>query len=248
MPTPEQLVTIRETLISTYAQMGLWGEARPAWPLPAEVTRGTDSHLAFLTLVYTISGGRDPVSLWQAARRTYAADLSLFDPQRLAYAKAPELIKPLHHHGLTRKPTSEATIWQRIGQALVMRADGSVQKLLANNQYDARRLLSMLGRSKTTFPILSGEQTAPRWLYGLASEGQQPLLEAASLPVPLSPTAALALEGLGIQARTVSAAVFAPLDALGRRGCQQRQPIQTLCPAARQCPVAQFCRFGHLAG
>ncbi len=148
-------------------------------------------------------------------------------------------------------PLAQATAvssydWQRIGQALVMRASSSVPKLLADNNQDAQRLLSMLKSNKAIFPILSGKQTAPRWLYGLAREGQQPLTQLDALTVPLSPTATVALMGLDVQASRVSAAVFASLDALGRLGCRQRQPTQTYCPAAQQCPIAQFCRFGQI--
>ncbi len=245
MPTPKQLMRIRETLINTYAQTGIWGEMQPAWSLPEGVARGSDVHLAYLTFVFTISGGREPISLWQSAQTTFRATPTLFDPRIVAHQQPAALIKPLRAHGLLRKAKSNATVWQRIGQALVMRANGSVQKLLADNHYDALMLLTMLNRNKTTFPILSGKQTAPRWLYGLAHEGQQPLSHAASLPVPVSPKATLALEGLEIQTSQVSAAVFTPLDALGRQGCHQRQPSQKQCPVAQQCPVARYCRFGH---
>ena len=244
MSTSKQRKIIRDILISIYAETGLWGEVNPAWSLPEGVGRGTDEHLAFLTLVYTISGGREPISLWQAARDTYAAAPTLFDPMRLAYAKPAALKEPLNEYGLTRKVASEATIWQRIGQALVMRGGGSVKKLLLDNEQDAQQLLSMLGRSKTTFPVLSGKQTAPRWLYGLANEGEQPLSNLQKLVVPLSPAAKLGLKGLEIDVDVVSAAVFGPLDALGRLGCRQRPLGESLCPAASQCPVAQYCRFG----
>jgi hypothetical protein len=248
MTTPEQLAAIREILVGAYSEVDLFGESNPAWLAPDGIGRGEDVHLAFLTLVYTISGGREPVSLWEAARNTYTADPSLFDPQRLAYIKPTELRDPLRQYGLSRKAASEATVWQRIGQALVMRAGGSVKKLLADNGHDVQTLLSMLGRSKTTFPVLSGKQTAPRWLYGLATEGQQPLVGTRKLAVPVSPAASLALEGLEIKVESVSAAVFGPLDALGRLGCRQRPSGSGQCPVASQCPVAQFCQFGRLLG
>jgi hypothetical protein len=246
MYTPEQLTVVRDTLITTYAQVGLWGERQPSWPVPEGVERSSDVHLAYLTLVYTISGGRDPVALWQAARETFTAVPTLFDPHTLAHQKPADLIEPLQAHGLLRKAKSEATIWQRLGQALVMRAGGSVKKLLADHDNDTQSLLAMLARSKATFLVLSGAQTAPRWLYGLAHEGQQPLHNREQLVVPNSPAVTLALAGLEIEAKKVSAAVFAPLDALGRLGCRQRRATQLNCPAARQCPVAQFCQYGRL--
>lgn len=240
----DRRATLRAALLAAYADPGLWGETDPAWPLPAGVERGDDPHLAYLTLVYTISGGRDPGPLWEAARRTFANDPELFAPQFLAYAK-PALLRPrLQAYGLAQKPKSEATVWQRIGQALVMRAGGSVRKLLADHGFDATQLLAMLAQSKTTFPVLSGAQTAPRWLHGLAAAGAQPLIDVERLAVPVSPAGARALEALSVGGSQVSVEVFGPLDALGRRGCARRQPSQAICPAAAECPVAGWCQYG----
>ncbi len=235
---------IRDRLIQAYTETGMWGVVNPAWALPEGVERGSDVHLAFLTLVYTISGGRDPVKLWNAARQTFAGDGELFDPKFLAYAKPAALIDRLHVHGLTQKPTSEATLWQRIGQALVMRAGGSVQKLLTDHDHDAKQLMVMLARSKATFPVLSGKQTAPRWLYGLTAVGNQPLKNARSLPVPVSPHAKRALESLTIHTNKISALAFESVDALGRYGCIQRELSHDSCPVVNDCPVAQFCKYG----
>ena len=244
MSTEERRAAIKQTLLAAYRQEGLWGESEPARPLPAGVDRGSDPHLAFLTLVYTISGGRDPVPLWQAARATYEDDPSLFDPQFLAYCKPKEIEARLQAHGLTQKRKTEATVWQRIGKALVMRGGGAVAALLAKHDHDARRLRAMLAENKATFPVLSGPQTAPRWLYGLAACGDQPLTGASELPVPVSADGERALASLQVAGTKVSAAIFAPLAALGRRGCRQRQADQPRCPVAPACPVAGFCRYG----
>jgi hypothetical protein len=179
------------------------------------LTPGSDAHLAYLTLSYALSGGREPGQLWQAAADTYTADPQLFDPHFLAHAKPADLLPRLRAHGLLRKK-SEATVWQRIGQALVMRAGGSVQKLLAEHDYDAHKLMAMLAKSKTTFPVLSGPQTAPRWLYGLATAGGQPIVHAADLPVPISPAVGRALASLSLEAETVPADLFDVLDGIGR--------------------------------
>ncbi len=240
----EQRQELRDRLVAAYAGDGLWGVTNPVWPLPAGVARGSDEHLAYLTLVYAISGGREPGTLWAAARQTWADDAGLFDPQFLAYAKPDTLVLRLQKHGLSQKPTSEATVWQRIGQALVMRAGGSVAKLLAAHENDALRLLDMLARSKTVFPVLSGPQTAPRWLYGLTAVGQHPLQNSTQLTVPVSPAAARALAALTIPASKVSAEAFDAVDALGRYGCAQRKSTQPLCPVAASCPVADFCQYG----
>ena len=137
----------------------------------------------------------------------------------------------------------DATVWQKIGQALMMRAGGSVQKLLADHDYDANKLMDMLKANKTTFPVLSGEQTAPRWLWGLAQAGGQPIQGSARLGVPVSPNAARALASLEIEAEHVSAEIFTVLDRLGRHGCRQQKEALN-CPAAGDCPVAKYCRFG----
>jgi hypothetical protein len=190
----------------------------PAWLLPEGLLRGSDEHLAYLTLAYTLSGGREPESFWQAARRTYQAEPELFDPRFLAYADPAALGPRLARQGLARKLPSEATVWQRIGQALVMRAGGSVSKLLADHDYDAAKLRAMLGRSKSTFPVLSGPQTAPRWLYGLATVAERPIQGAGELPVPLSPLVARALRRLNVTAESVPAALFERLAAWERQG------------------------------
>ncbi len=244
----EQREEIRDRLVTAYAAGGLWGVTDPAWPLPSGMVRGTDEHLAYLTLVYTISGGRDPAALWESARHTFAEDAELFAPPFLAYAKPAALVPRLQQHGLSQKPTSEATVWQRIGQALVMRAGGSVTRLLAEHENDALQLLAMLANSKTTFPVLSGPQTAPRWLYGITAVGQHPLKNSDQLTVPVSPAAARALDSLTLSASQVSAGVFDALDALGRYGCSQRKPASTVCPVAPSCPVADFCQYGVTAG
>ena len=244
----EQREEIRDRLVTAYAAGGLWGVTEPAWLLPSGMVRGTDEHLAYLTLVYTISGGREPQMLWAAARQTFAADAALFDPQFLAFANPPTLAPRLQKHGLSQKPMSEATVWQRIGQALVMRAGGSVIRLLADHENDALQLLAMLANSKTTFPVLSGPQTAPRWLYGITAVGQYPLKNSDQLTVPVSPAAARALDSLTLPASQVSAGVFDALDALGRYGCSQRKPASTVCPVAPSCPVADFCQYSVTAG
>lgn len=189
----------------------------PARSLPPGLARGSDPHLAYLTLAYTLSGGREPESFWEAAHRTYEDDPELFEPRFLAYADPKTLVPRLRKHGLARKLSSEATVWQRIGQALVMRAGGSVAKLLADHDHDAAKLMAMLARSKTTFPVLSGPQTAPRWLYGLSSAGEQPIRGAADLPVPVSPAVARALGRLNVMADTVPVELFEPLEARGRQ-------------------------------
>jgi hypothetical protein len=185
----------------------------PARPLPPGLARGSDPHLAYLTLAFTLSGGREPETFWEAARRTYEDDAELFEPRFLAYAEPAKLVPRLRKHGLARKLPSEATIWQRIGQALVMRAGGSVSKLLADHDYDAGQLMAMLARSKTTFPVLSGPQTAPRWLYGLSTAGEQPIQGAGELLVPVSPAVARALWRLGAPVDSVPAELFGPLEA-----------------------------------
>ena len=244
MTTPDT-ASIRDDLLTAYATTGLWGESNPAYPLPAGIERGSDSHLAFLTLSYTLSGGREPITFWEAARTTRDHDPELFDPHFLAYIPPKQIVDRLAVHNLTRKPKSEATVFQRIGQALVMRAKGSVSDLLAQYGHDARQLLAMLQANKATFPVLSGPQTGPRWLYGLAIAGKRPLTGAARLPVPVSPAAKLALKSLEIATEHISAAAFDPLTALGRHGCHQRQRDQRQCPAATICPVARYCSYGQ---
>lgn len=238
----ERREAIRATLLAAYQSGGLWGETDAAWPLPEGMARGEDRHLAYLTLVYGISGGRDPVPLWQAARQTAVTNSELFDPQFLAYTKPSAIADPLRQPRVAHKK-SDVTVWQRLGQALVMRAGGSVKQLLADHAFDAHKLLAMLQASKTTFPVLSGPQTAPRWLYGLAQAGGQTVTGAERLPVPVSPAVGLALEALLIEADKVSAEIFPALDALGRLGCRQRWPSQTECPVAADCPVAANCQY-----
>lgn len=213
-PGPTQWGFLRERLLVVYG--GNWPreEANPAWPLPAGLERGSDPHLAYLTLVYTISGGRQTWPLWKAARRTWAADPELFDPLYLAHAKPAALLPRLTVYGLLRKSKTEATVWQRLGQALAMRAQGSVQQLLADYDYQAGRLLAMLAQNKATFPVLSGPQTAPRWLYGLASVGKQPIEGAAELPVPVSLAVTRALQAMAVEVEVVPAGLFDVLGAL----------------------------------
>lgn len=237
--------TIRARLLAAFESGDLWGGTDPAYLLPQGMTRGEDRHLAYLTLVYGISGGRDPSSLWQAAGQTTVTDPELFAPQFLAYTKPSVIADRLRRPGIAQKK-SDITVWQRLGQALVMRAGGSVRKLLADHAFAAHKLLTMLQENKTTFPVLSGPQTAPRWLYGLTRAGDQSLAGADRLPVPVSPAANKALDALMVDADTVSAEIFPALDALGRLGCRQRRPSQAKCPVADACPVAIYCQYGMM--
>ncbi|MFQ5435662.1 MAG: hypothetical protein ACE5FD_12365, partial [Anaerolineae bacterium] len=116
--TTDQRQEMRSRLLAAYQSTGLWGETNPARPLPDGFERGSDPHLAYLTLVTTLSGGRSPTQLWIAARQTAVSDPDLFNPHFLAYAKPQDLIDRLQAHRLTQKPKSEATTWQRIGQLL----------------------------------------------------------------------------------------------------------------------------------
>ena len=61
------------------------------------------------------------------------------------------------------------------------------------------------------FPY-TGQQTAPRWLYGLATVGAQPIRGAADLLTPVSPTVKRSLKRLNIAADHVPAALFGPLE------------------------------------
>ncbi|GEM_PF-2889031 len=246
-PSDERLAVIRRRLLAAFEGEALWGTGDPARQLPPGVARGSDRHLAFLTLTCTLSGGRDPRQLWPAARQVFRDHPQLFDPLILAHTDPRDLLPQLNAHGLLRKPKSEAVLWQRIGKAIVMRGGGAVAPILASEGHDARNLLRMLQKNKATFPVLSGPQTAPRWLYCLARAGQQPIEAAARSPVPVSPYAARALESLSIKGKRLSAEMFEPLDALGRRGCVRRKPKTARCPVAEQCPVAAFCRFGKPA-
>jgi hypothetical protein len=243
--TINQRAHIRHALQTAYEQEGLWGERPAPHALPEGVERGDETHLVFLTLVYTMSGGRDPIPLWTAARQALPQFPHLFDPQHLARANPRTLQEPLRQTGLTAK-ASEATVWHKIGKALVMRGRGSVSAILAEAGHDALAVWDMLQRSKTTFPVLSGEQTAPRWLAGLVAHGGQPLANLDKLALPASAAGQMALANLGWKGELVSAVVWDAVQALGRTGCHHR-PAEARCPVAAQCPVAQFCRWGSLA-
>jgi len=245
LPLPEDWQDIQTSLVPAYETSGLWGASPFADELPQDMARGSDPHLAYLTLVFSISGGRDPEALWKAARQTYADDPELFDPKYLAFARPQDLQPRLRHYALSKKPKSEATVWQRIGKALVMRAGGSVRTLLMDHDFDGEALLAMLQKSKTTFPVLSGEQTAPRWIYGLAHFGGQPISPTEILMVHASPGVARALDGLGGDSDLVPVVLFDALDALGRKGCSKRKPRETECPMALECVVSQFCMYGN---
>lgn len=243
-PLPKHWKDIQQKLLVAYHNDNLWEETDFAVQLPANLERGNDLHLAYLTLVYSISGGRDPEPLWEAARKTFEADQELFDLKFLAYAKPQTLVPRLQAHSLALKAKTESTIWQRTGQAFMMRASGSVSKLLADNDYDVDNLITLLENNKATFLALSGPQTAPRWVYGLSKAGAQPIKDVGELQVPVSPAIEQAFEGLAIEMEFVPAASFDALDALGRRGCNQRKPTETICPVAQECPVADFCIYG----
>lgn len=235
---------IYDRIQEKYLTEGLWGETDYVNLLPEGLERGSDPHLAFLTLVITISGGRQPQPLWQAARQTYQDDPEVFNPKFLAYTKPGEIQFRLQTHKLIKRVKTESTTWQRIGQALVMRANGSVQKLLKDHHQDAVQLLHMLQKSKTTFPLLSGPQTAPRWLHGLATAGGQTIANIERLSLPASPAGERALESLNIPPDHIPVQAFASLDTLGRLGCEQRKQKQT-CPVAPACPVAKQCKYSE---
>lgn len=241
-----RLTNLRQALLEGYKTGRMWGHQRPSAILPKGVERGSDPHLIFLTLVMTVAADRRPTQLWEAARSTWAEDPVLFDPKYLAYLP-PSDLKQLQPRlqSLALKPRSEATTWQRIGKALVMRGGGSVKTLLAKHNHSAGEMMEMLETSKTTFPVLAGEQTAPRWLHTLAVDGEIELEGVEKLRLPLSESGNLALVGLQINTSHFTAPVFDPLDTLGRLGCAQREADAGRCPAAGECPVAKFCQFGN---
>ena len=148
----ERLHELRKTLLTAYKTGELWGDARPQAILPEGLTRGDEQHLIFLTLVYAISGGRDSAKLWSAARQAFAVEPSLFDPKTLAYAQPQAFVEPLQRHKLSKKRKVDGVTWHKIGKAIMMRGQGSVKNILAQHNYDAQALLTMLTESKTTFP------------------------------------------------------------------------------------------------
>lgn len=132
---------LQNKLSTTFYSKGIWGTTDYAHELPAGMERGSDIHLAYLTLVYTVSGGQDPESVWHAAKQTFEHDPELFDPKYLAYIKPKEILDRLNVYGMLYKATPEATVWQRIGQGMVMRAKGSVQALLAASDFDGKSVV-----------------------------------------------------------------------------------------------------------
>lgn len=239
----ERLTQLRTTLLAAYNAGELWDNSRPQFLLPKGVQRGSEEHLVFLTLVYAISGGRDAEALWSAARAAYDTDPTLFEPKTLAYAQPQAFVKTLKKHSLSQKGKVDGVTWHKIGKAIVMRGQGSVKKILEKYDYDAQALLEMLGENKTTFPLLSGPQTGPRWLWGLATAGEQPLTGAARLPVPVSSVAERALDSLQLQFEVISAEVWEAAAALSQRGCKQRPVTESVCPVAMACPLTPFCRY-----
>lgn len=234
---------IRQLLLPPFAAGTLFDSSESASTVPTTLgERGSDAHLAYLTLGYTISSGRSDSGYWQTLANAAEVDAELFDPRFLAYVNPKKIQPRLRATRITSKP-SLATVWQRIGQALVMRAKGSVQTLLTDHDYDAIKLMAMLADSKTTFPMLSGEQTAPRWLAGLAREGAQPLSGVQMLQIAAVRTAMLAMDGLQMTGETLPADLFDPLTQLGAVGCKQHVDSVARCPVAADCPIAQLCRF-----
>lgn len=239
----ERLATLRTALLEAYNAGALWHNRRPQFALPEGVARGSDEHLVFLTLVYAISGGREPEPLWAAAREAFTAAPELFDPKTLAYAQPQAFVEPLQQQGISQKSKTDGVTWHRIGKAIMMRGQGSVKKILAQYGYEARALWEMLQENKATFPVLSGPQTGPRWLWGLATAGEQPLENADRLPVPVSAAVARALDSLQLDFAVVSAEVWEAAVTLGQRGCAQRKKSQPVCPVVAECPVVAFCRY-----
>lgn len=249
MSTPQQpmsddrLAQLRAALLAAYEEGALWGNSRPQFVLPEGVARGGEQHLIFLTLVYAISGGREAEALWSAARAAYEAEPSLFDPKTLAYAQPQAFVEPLKAHGVSQKGKVDGVTWHKIGKAIVMRGQGSVKTILETYNDDAKALLTMLNENKTTFPVLSGAQTGPRWLWGLASAGEQSLKGAARLPVSVSAAVERALDSLQISFGVISVEVWEAAAVLGERGCRQRPLSASVCPVATACPVSLFCRY-----
>ncbi|MDH5507659.1 MAG: hypothetical protein OEZ02_10595 [Anaerolineae bacterium] len=243
MTPPEKIAQIRQIISPAYVGSGIFGLRDPARPLPPGLQRGEDSHLAYLTLVYAISWGREPQQLWQSAAQTHASDPEIFNLKFLAYANPKDLITRLSTFKLIKKIKTDATVWQRTGQAVVMRASGSLSTLLVDHNYDAAALQTMLQKNKATFPVLSGKQTAPRWLHGLATAGAQPIIGSANMPVPPSPAAQKAMQSLHLNGSTLPADLFAPLDQLGAIGCKPNQRGTSTCKAHLQCPVSIHCQF-----
>lgn len=90
-------------------------------------------------------------------------DSPLLDPAWVAYQDSKDLAQ-LMRQMKVGGPQYNARVWWQICRGVQGRFRGSFVDLLAANEDDVTQIQAYLKKSKTTFPVISGEVVSAQWL------------------------------------------------------------------------------------
>ncbi|MCB2178876.1 hypothetical protein KQH61_05630 [bacterium] len=168
---------------------------------------------------------------WQNLERI--AESPLLEPSWVAYQDSKEIAEQMRQMKLGG-PQYNARVWWQICRGVQGRFQGSFSDLLAANEGDVRKIQAYLRKSKTTFPVISGDVVSGQWLDWCARIGGVDLYAWEDLRVKLPASLLPAAEKIGADQPMVHPQVYGALlawekhcaglgeDFCGFAGCWKR--------------------------
>lgn len=172
---PERNKKLAELLFNVFSTVGIHGKNdMPEDTLPSGVIKGSLEHLFFITLTVSIDYQRDATVLWNNSRITFedSDTMYLFFPKQLGVTEFPKIVHDMQKHGLSKKPTRDAKIWQTIAATFLRKWDSNPLNFLESCQWNSQLILEHLrtanhisnGRYEADFPNLRGLKIGPLWV------------------------------------------------------------------------------------
>ncbi len=147
-------------------------EVHPNLPL------GSRENYLYFTLACCLNFRRSSIGLWRSALTTFqdAECRYLFDPEEVMRRDAPEVREGLSKHRLAIQINRHPQIWTMICRTLAEHYDGDPRNVLAEANFDARRVIQNLQHEKRDlFPYLGGRKLSNYWLFIISRFTDAPL-------------------------------------------------------------------------
>lgn len=159
---------------------GLCGRHEPAQVVGQ--VKDLERRLSILTLGVVLDPNHLSQERWSALAAVH--DHWLLTPSQAAHKTSPQILEGMQQLHLGA-PQHLARVWWQICRGVQGRTKGSWRELLTMNEDSTQTLLGYFGKSRTTFPVLSGPVISVRWLDLIQRVGGVELRGWETLRVPL---------------------------------------------------------------
>ncbi|MBM3905042.1 MAG: hypothetical protein FJ357_07930 [Thaumarchaeota archaeon] len=271
---PQRMAKVIKTLMDWYANKDglLSGAEPPESKPPSGMEQGSYEHIMFLTLSVSLDYQRSANDLWNSARTTWEDTVTrwVFYPNEIKEKNFEELVSALSKYKLSKKPTKDTQIWQRVSNSFLELFDGDPRNLFKKFDYDALQIFNAMRKQYgKRFPYLAGSTGTSKilslWIRILNMEAgiQFKNLDKVPLPIDIHTARATITTGclfgkfdgtfgdLVIEAKKAwidacrqtqyyPLQLDEPLWNLSRFGCS-KHASGDYCPLRKECRLAEFC-------